>query len=376
MTLAGWLFLAVSVLLGLAAVRSQAPLMFILFGGMMGALHISAILARRMLSAAQVRREAPSRVWQHQTVHIGYFLRNTRKRRPCLALGLSQLLPDGIESTSGFCAHLPAGGSFRAGARFTARRRGRFVLRAVRLNTFFPFGLIEATRKFEEEFPVVVWPARGKLKRRLLRHGAVESSSLAPSRASGGQDEFFGLHEYRDGDNPRWIHWRRSAGRAAPVVREMSRPLPEILWVILDTCQSDPSGAAESRREQAIRFAATLIDYAFSRQYKVGLALAYGSGPRVLSAEAGRGHRRALLDALADIDSNTSWRLSDTAGPLRRGQLAEAQVVVVTDGAADQAETLLRIGRSCRHMRVISSGTLDEFFEDGPIAVAEAAECR
>ena len=43
MTRAGWLFLAVSVLLGLAAVRSQAPLMFILFGGMMGALHISAI---------------------------------------------------------------------------------------------------------------------------------------------------------------------------------------------------------------------------------------------------------------------------------------------------------------------------------------------
>jgi len=376
-TRAGWLYLVVSVLVGLAAVRSQAPLLFVLFGGMMGALHMSAIMARRMLGAVKVQREAPTRIWQHQTVHIGYFLRNTRKRGPCLALALEQAIPDSIEGTCGYCAHLPARGSFRAGARFAAGRRGRFSLRGIRLNTLFPFALIEATRLFEQQSPLVVWPARGRLKRRLLHHGAVESSPSAPSGASGGQDEFFGLRDYRDGDNPRWIHWRRSAGRTAPVVREMSRPLPEILWVILDTHQPDLSDLANSRRERMIRFAATLIDYAFSQQYKVGLALADGNGPRVFPAGAGRGRRLELLDALADIGPNTRWRLSDTTGPLRQGQLEQALVVAVTDSTDGlQAKALLDIRRSCRHLRVISSATLDEFFEDDPIAAREADQCR
>jgi uncharacterized protein (DUF58 family) len=371
MTRVGWLFLGVSILVGLAAVRSQAPLMFVLFGGMMGALHISAILARRMLSAVQLKREAPSHVWQHRTVHIGYFLRNTRRRRACLAIGVEQAMPESMESTSGYCAHLPGGGSFRAGARFIAGKRGRFELQSVRLKTLFPFGLIEAKKCFDEKSPLVVWPARGRLKRRLLHHGAVESSVSAPSGASGGQDEFFGLREYRDGDNPRWIHWRRSAGRSAPVVREMSRPLPEILWVILDTRQSQSSQAASSTRERMIRFAATLIDHAFSRQYKVGLALAYGDGPRIFPAGAGLGQRRSLLDGLADIGSNKKWRLGDAARLLGPAQLKEALVVAVTANRDPaQNESLWRIRRSCRHLEVISPENLEHFFDD-PVPAAK-----
>jgi uncharacterized protein (DUF58 family) len=369
-------FLVLAVLIGLAAVRSQAPLMFILFGGMMGSLHISAILARRMLSAVSVRTEAPSRLWQHQAVHIGYFLRNGRRRTPCLALGLKQPVSGGMESTGGGCAELAGGGSFRAAARLVGTRRGRFSLAGVRLNTLFPFGLIEATKQFKDESALVVWPARGKLKKRLLRHGAAESWSAAPSRASGGQDEFFGLREYRDGDNPRWIHWRRSAGRSAPVMREMSSPPPEILWVILDTYQSDLSAAACGRKERMIRFAATLIDHAFFRQYKVGLAMACSGGIRVFPASAGRGQRRELLDALAEADTNTNWRLGEMARMFRPGQLAQSQVVVLTDSAnGNKKDALLHMRPFSRHVRVIASDALNEFFDDSPMAAGEAAEC-
>ena len=207
LTKAGWLFLGLSVLVGAAAVKSQTPMVFLIFGGMMGSLQVSAMVSRRSVCDVQLLREAPGRAWQNQTVHFGYHLRNSR-RRPCLGLCIEEILPEGIDSVLGYCLHLPGKGVFRAGARFAARRRGRILLKDLRLKSTFPFGLVCASRPVEQDASLVVWPAKGKLKKELLHRGAGATSSAAPSLASGGQDEFFGLREYRQGDNLRWIHWR------------------------------------------------------------------------------------------------------------------------------------------------------------------------
>lgn len=374
MTSAGWIFLGVAVLVGLAAVKTQnRPLMFILFGGMFGAVHASAFLSRGMLWAVHVIQKCPSRVWQNQTVHVGYFLRNTRKRGAALALRLSQIAPQGVDSAFGYCAHLPSGGSFRAGARFVARLRGRFEFGGLTIASSFPFGLIDARRVFRRKDALVVWPARGRLTRQLLHRGAVEVSRAAPSRDSGGQDEFFGLREYREGDNPRWIHWRRSAGRAQPVLREMARPQPDILWLLLDTRLTEMSFAEVDRRERVLRFAATLVEYAFFRGYQVGMALAYSGGPRVFRPAGGRGQRHQLLDALADVDTHTSRPLGETLAALGPRDLTEAQVVAVT-GDTQAGGGLTAVRFACRHLTVIPPGAVEQYFEDEPVEAAHGRE--
>ncbi|MFW6132576.1 MAG: DUF58 domain-containing protein [Planctomycetota bacterium] len=372
LTLAGWAFLGAAVLVGLATVKSyDRPMMYILFGGMFGAVHASAILARRMLCGVDVRQNCPSRVWQDQTVHIGYLLRNTRRRGAALSLSLRQLVPEHVHGASGYCAHLPAGQSFRAGARFVARQRGRFELRGLRVDTSFPFGLVAARRAFARPAELVVWPARGRLRRRLLRRGALESSGAAPSRDSGGQDEFFGLREYREGDNLRWIHWRRSAGRRTPVVREMSRPLPDILWVLLDTRLGEMSYAAAAARERVLRFAATLIEHAFFRGYQVGLALTNADGPRLFRPAGGRGQRRQLLDALAEVDLNTAHGLPAALAKLRRADLVNAEVLAVT-GDTLATEALGRLRAVCRGLQLIHPADLEEYFIDEALPGSDA----
>ena len=53
MTLAGWAFLGASLMVCAGAVTNpEALLLFFLFGAMMGVLHVSAILARRIIRAA------------------------------------------------------------------------------------------------------------------------------------------------------------------------------------------------------------------------------------------------------------------------------------------------------------------------------------
>ena len=372
LTLAGWLFLLVSVMVGLAAVKTQVGLLFVIFGGMMGALHISLIMARRAVRKLQVGREAPSRAWQSQIVHVGYYLRNRRKRGGALGLTVSEIGTDAIEAAAGYCVWVPGGSSFRAGARFTAKRRGKIDLHVVEVHTTFPFGLVRASRSFVQPAELLVWPAKGRLIRRMLQHGATEVSRAQPSRRTGGQDEFFGLREYRTDDSPRWIHWRKSAGRAQPVVREMAQSLPDLLWIVLDTQLHENDDVGSTDLEKMIRFAATLADYAFTRGFAVGLAWADAEGPRQMGLDSGVGQRRKILDALAEIGPNQKTPLARTVASLGPGSCRNAQVVVLAREQAQLRQAPLDPLRSAsRSLRVLQASQLGDYFADNPHATGQ-----
>jgi len=327
-----------------------------------------------MIRHVEVTRNCPQRLWQNQTVHLGYYLRN-RRRSSCLAIQIEEVAPSGIQGAKGYCLNLPPRSVFRAGGRFVARLRGRMKLNGMAVMTSFPFGLVLVSRYIDQPADIVVWPAMGRLKRRLLRRGAVESSTAAPSPATGGQDEFFGLREYREGDSPRWISWRRSANRRVPLVREMARPLPEMLWVIVDTQLADPSEQTRDGREKIIRFAGTLINHAFNRGYQVGIAIACGDKIRILRPDASSARRAELLDALADVDDATQLPLENTISSLDAGQLRHAQVIVASaDRAHLAAAPLSALRRYCSHLTVIGPDELDGVFQDDRLSIPTPQE--
>jgi len=83
----------------------------------------------------------------------------------------------------------------------------------------------------------MIYPALGN-----LAHPVIPSNrqtdyqlGLTQPRYQGTSDEFYALREYHPGDNPRYIHWKRSARMGRLVVREMSQYSPNRLTVILDT---------------------------------------------------------------------------------------------------------------------------------------------
>jgi uncharacterized protein (DUF58 family) len=372
LTVAGWIYLVIAGVVCVAAVKSQAAMLFVMFGGMIGGILVSVMLARRMLSGVEMGRDVPDQVWQNQTVHLGYYLCNRRKRGSCIGISVEEAHPEGIETARGYCTHLPAGATFRAGGRFVVRKRGRIRLKGAEVGTIFPFGLLAASRAIPLPRSLVVWPARGQLKRMLLRRGAMETSSAAPSRATGGQDEFFGLRDYRADDNPRWIHWRRSALRASPVVREMCHPLPEALMIVLDTHLGDVSQESLHRRERMIRFAGTLVHYAFAKGYQVGMALPCDAKVAIFPPASGIGQQRQILDALADIGLNTTQPLEGTLRMLKRGLLRDCQLVVLTmkAGRIDRA-ALAPVRAACREFSLVGEDELKEVFEDDPLAASE-----
>ncbi|KPK78906.1 MAG: hypothetical protein AMJ81_14460 [Phycisphaerae bacterium SM23_33] len=365
-TLAGVLFLLGLLMITAAAVNTQRSLLFGILGIMLGAFFLSVFVSRWIVSSVEVRRDMPQRAFANRVVHLAYQLHHRPGRGPALGLELTEIdSPPPLQSLGAFCLYLPAGGSFKSGSRFAVRRRGRYRLAGLRLSTRFPFSLISARRDVQQKGSLVVWPALGTLRSDLLGHGAAEVSDAAPSRFRSGADEFFGLREYRQGDNPRWIHWRRTAAAGTPVVREMSKPRPDVLFVVLDTQLSDGSAEAFARRERLIRFAATLIEHAFHREYRVGLAAAYADRVLALPAAAGRGRRSQVLDALAELDENTHRSLADTLAALPRRLLWEAHVVAVAPEPA-RLTGLEDLRAACRRLTTVTADDLEAVFEDDP----------
>ena len=226
------------------------------------------------------------------------------------------------------------------------------------------------------EGQLVVWPARGKLRNNILQFGAVNTSRSAPSRVRGGQDEFFGLRDYRNEDSPRWIHWRRSAQKGELVVREMVHPLPEMLWVVVDTYIDEVENISDTERERLIRFAATLVDAAISKSFLTGMVLSVGGRIVVFPPSDARDQQRILLDALADIDANCSHRLEEVVTHLTCKQIANSRLVIVNMSAKPLgADVTKPLDRCCRNVTVVNSGNCSQFFHDVAVSPREAP-CR
>lgn len=371
-TIGGAMYLVLCLMVGVAAVRTHMPLMFILFGTMVGGVAFSAVLARGMLMGVSVQRELSQRAWQHETLNFGYSLRNLRTT-PCIALSVQEIEPQGIEGSCGFCVYLPGRRMFRAGSRLEAARRGRIFLETICLSTRFPFGLITFTREVHQPESLVVWPAKGALNADLLRYGATLTTSAQPGRLQGGQDEFFGLRDYRPGDNPRWVHWRRTAGRDVPVVREMAHPLPEILFLCLDIKQgnhSDPLAISDC--ESLLCFGATIIESALGRGYQVGLGIQRRDGVKIIPPGMGVAKRIDLLDALAEVENTETAEFNEVLAEIPVKHLVNAHTLLVSNHPEKvSADRLGELTVRSRYLELLGPEKLRQIFADHPSVVRE-----
>ncbi len=124
---------------------------------------------------------------------------------------------------------------------------------------------------------------------------------------AGGMDEFYGVREYRPGDNPRHIYWRRSARTGVMVSKDMTRVSPPRLMLLVDTCAAGLLPERLGLIERAIAMAASLASAALQEQMAVGL-IAWMHRPIVLPPTHGKQQRKELLTLLARLPANRTFQ--------------------------------------------------------------------
>jgi uncharacterized protein (DUF58 family) len=139
---------------------------------------------------------------------------------------------------------------------------------------------------------------RGALRALLQAPGA--DDRLPPAKGTrhpAAQTFFHGLRNYRPGDSPRLIHWRTSARRGEPMVREFEDPPEDDLTLVVE---AQAAGTAENAAlERLISLAATIVwEWCRQRGDRLVLALA-GAEIHIVAGVTGPVLAHRALECLA-----------------------------------------------------------------------------
>lgn len=335
-SLTGLIYICMMMFMGLAAVNTQANLLFAVFGLMVGVLLISGVLSRVVLRRLEVTRDNPEHAIVGRPMRFKYVVRNRKGLWPSLSVTMSEL--DGVEcflrQPHAYLLHAAAGMKVTVPTDVTPKRRGICQLQRYQLSTSFPFGFIKRAVVRSHQDTLLVYPALGTVDRRLFM--LLKSAQDVGSRnrpEPGGSDEFFGVREYRVGENPRNIYWKRSARTGVLVSREMTRVSPPRVLLMVNTF------GETAAVEKAISIAATIADAGEASGLPVGLIAWNRKGWLMVAPSRGQRHHRDLLTALALLPANTEHNESDLLDAASAQFRAGTSPVLITPGEGDGGDS-------------------------------------
>lgn len=304
-SITGLVYSSLMMFMGLSAINTQASLLFGVFGLMLGILFVSGVISRTMLARIELRRVLPDQAVVGQPVVVQYLIANHKPFWPSMSLTISELDVQGLMSQPHvYVLHTAAKTTSGVAAELTPKRRGLQRFSRYQIATSFPFGFIKRALNRDTPDALLVYPPIAPVAPELLelfRSAETSGENLKP--VEGGMDEFFGLREYRSGESPRFIYWKRSAKTGTLVSRQMTHVAPGRLVIMVDSFQPDDTESTVAGVERVIAQAASLIDAALAAGLAVGLVCRMQDWLFVPPAR-GKQHRRELLSLLAQLPPN------------------------------------------------------------------------
>lgn len=290
----GKYFVLLTLGIGFAAINTGNNLLYLVLGMLLSLIVGSGVLSELGLLGLSARRRFPRRVYAGRPVLATVTLENTKRRLPSFSVEVQDLLEGRPLDKKCYFLKVPARRSQETSYRHTFPRRGAYTLTELVLGTRFPFALFFKSYRHHAPLELVVYPAVEPLSPE--ERGAREGDDRLGVRLAR-RGEFHALREYRTGDDPREIHWRKSARLGRPFVRQHEEPTGQRLIILLDNGVDRAALGAEEleAQERAVVRAASLATHYLERGYAVGLATRTGSVP----LGSGPGQLDHLLRALA-----------------------------------------------------------------------------
>ncbi len=294
----GKYFIGITIGVGFAAINTGNNLLYLLLGMMLSLIIASGVLSEVSLRELTVVRTPPDALYAERPFLMGIGLHNGKARLPSFSVEVEDLVAERPLDKKCYFLKLPAQRTQSTSYRHTFSRRGRYTFSSFRISTKFPFALFSKSRLVDADTGVVVYPAVHPVPR-APDPRALYAGDEAPL-PRGRRGEFHGLHEFREGDDPRDVHWRSSARRGRRMVRENDDEAARRVTIFLDNARpASMSSLAEAlrdeRMERAVSLAASLVVDHLERGYVVRLVTRSGHVPWT----RGRNNQVRFLEMLA-----------------------------------------------------------------------------
>ena len=295
LTREGKWFIGATLVLGFAAVNGGINLLFLIFGMLLCLLIANGVLSEATMRQLQVHRQVPHAIHAGGPFLMGISVLNRKNKIATFSLEVEDLTRDGKPvDRRCFFLKIPAHRRQETSYRRTLPRRGIHHLSGLRLSTRFPFGLLRRSIDVESPVDLLVYPALVPVSN-LVLHTELSQLGEKQSPALARSGEFHGLRELRPGDDPNSIHWRTSAHRGRPFVREFEEESGHTVVVVLETVVEPEASLAF---ESAVSYAASWALALLRQGMRVGLV----AGTSVVAPEMGISHGGQILRCLALVE--------------------------------------------------------------------------
>ncbi len=274
---AGYLFMIISILLGISAVNTGNNLLYIVVSFMLSLMLISGFMARYNLRGLSIRLIQTSEVFAEKPASFRIVVENG-KRFPSFILIIASEEAEGRE------VFLYVKDRKEGSMYIKFPRRGYYRNIILSISSEFPLGMFERKRSISVPIEVVVFP---KPKRVEIPASLLDSKYGYSFKVKDwGFEDIRDIKDYR-GEPVRYIHWKASAKRDSLVVKEMEGDRAGSVIVNVDLIEGD--------KEERVSKAAFLVLFFMDKGIPVGLKY----GDKLIEPDMGYIHRRKLLKELA-----------------------------------------------------------------------------
>lgn len=289
-TRVGVWYLVVVFVVAVAAINTGNNALFLVLGGMLALLVACGFVSRRNLRLMDLDPGRVGEVYAGRPFSIPIRLINRDRwmARRFLEIGAGPNAEPLIVPLIARAAHL------RSRVALCFRRRGRHVLPGFRVLSIFPLGLFQKAMRHHHRLEVLVYPEILPLDSDSLF--ALGRSGEEPTPKVGQGHDLYAMRRFRSGDDPRGIHWKRTARTGELVYMEREADEGKRLLILLDNAVAPfVDEEAEERFERLVSEAASAAVEFLERGFEVALTT------RSTTVSFGRGanHRRRLLEGLA-----------------------------------------------------------------------------
>src|ERR1700687_3772675 len=157
----GLVYLGGVFVVALAALNTGNNLLFMILGCLLAGILISGVLSRAVLTGIEMKFDLPEHVFAGQPVLAELEIRNEKQAWPSFSL---RVIGEGKKNTAQiltrpvFFPYIPRLTSSRQKVELTFPKRGAYRQDAFGIQTRFPFGFFEKTRKVTSKIEMVVYP--------------------------------------------------------------------------------------------------------------------------------------------------------------------------------------------------------------------------
>jgi uncharacterized protein (DUF58 family) len=269
---AGWIYIAATLLVALAALNTGNNLLFLILACLISVILMSGILSSISLAGVELRVELPEHIFAGQTLRATVELHNEKLMLPSFGLRVEAAVAKGapaaaVLETPVFFPYLPRQERVKQSVPVAFLRRGLQVQDTFRIVTRFPFGFLQKTRRLALKSEALVYPQVDTSSELADMFPGIEGSLESHSKGRG--HDLHALREYLPTDSARHVHWKASARMGSLMVREFAREDDRRVLLVLDpysgSVENNTKAGAEERFERAVNLCAGIAWHFYER---------------------------------------------------------------------------------------------------------------